>query len=452
MVQISLSDNLNDTKYIDVRLRNRPQDAGGAAVAQGNPRAPRQGGLPASAAPGEAAPPQGRLKITVAPEHDDDKEYLDNMRGWLMTVATLFVTMTFQAVLQPPDWFNTEWYTAALFPKKHGKAGSPVAAPPPSPHTADATRGELERAYLYFFSNIFVFGTALALVLVLLWETPSPRRTVTAARIAMPGLSFFLAITLALGTSDNWAITAIVFLFVVLNFVAALSTAQPYPQDLSRTSPSLILSSSPSSSPRRRRPIPSPGPLSPPPPDPLPTPSPRSASVATVPRPSPWSLPPPPSLPRPSHCSAAPIPIPSGGSRARAPGWSGDAQGKRRARASGALYLLRSQRSGLLSLFNRTAAPTNASASTPTSLSEIQAALLSTHRSGAGNATEDGLDLDLLHCGGFGRFAHLPALPGRRRRRGQQLPRVRAVATEPKPSTSSSSRSKPRSRNDLSNT
>ncbi|OEL13893.1 hypothetical protein BAE44_0025088 [Dichanthelium oligosanthes] len=80
-----------------------------------------------------------------------------------------------------------------------------------------------------------------------------------------------------------------------------------------------------------------------------------------------------------------------------------------------ALYLLRSQRSGLLSLFNRTVAPTNASASasTPISLSdlqaalegqirinrEIQAALLSAHRSGAGNATEDGLDLDLPVAG-----------------------------------------------------
>ncbi|CAN6219311.1 unnamed protein product [Urochloa humidicola] len=78
-----------------------------------------------------------------------------------------------------------------------------------------------------------------------------------------------------------------------------------------------------------------------------------------------------------------------------------------------ALYLLRSQRSGLLSLFNRTAAPANGSASTPISLSdlqaalegqikinrEIQAALLSTHRSGAGNVTEDGLDLDLPVAG-----------------------------------------------------
>lgn len=80
-----------------------------------------------------------------------------------------------------------------------------------------------------------------------------------------------------------------------------------------------------------------------------------------------------------------------------------------------ALYLLRSQRSGLLSLFNRTAAaaaPTNTSTpTTPVSLSDLQAALLSqirinreiqeallsTHRSGVRNATEDdgALDLDL---------------------------------------------------------
>ncbi|KAL5197486.1 hypothetical protein ABZP36_000998 [Zizania latifolia] len=80
-----------------------------------------------------------------------------------------------------------------------------------------------------------------------------------------------------------------------------------------------------------------------------------------------------------------------------------------------ALYLLRSQRSGLLSLFNRTAlsVPANTSSSTPVSLSdlrdallsqininrEIQAALLSAHRSGAGNVTEDGLDPDLPVAG-----------------------------------------------------
>ncbi|KAK1679301.1 hypothetical protein QYE76_040149 [Lolium multiflorum] len=73
-----------------------------------------------------------------------------------------------------------------------------------------------------------------------------------------------------------------------------------------------------------------------------------------------------------------------------------------------ALYLLRSQRSGLLSLFNRTA--TNTSTPTPVSLSDLQAALLtqiklnreiqeallSTHHSGVPNTTNDGApDLDL---------------------------------------------------------
>ncbi|KAL6656815.1 hypothetical protein ACP70R_004595 [Stipagrostis hirtigluma subsp. patula] len=78
-----------------------------------------------------------------------------------------------------------------------------------------------------------------------------------------------------------------------------------------------------------------------------------------------------------------------------------------------ALYLLRSQRTGLLSLFNRTAAANGSASSSPVSLSdlqsallsqikinrEIQAALLSAHRSGAGNATEDGLDLDVPVAG-----------------------------------------------------
>uniref|UniRef100_A0A0D9X0L9 GDP-fucose protein O-fucosyltransferase 2 n=1 Tax=Leersia perrieri TaxID=77586 RepID=A0A0D9X0L9_9ORYZ len=81
-----------------------------------------------------------------------------------------------------------------------------------------------------------------------------------------------------------------------------------------------------------------------------------------------------------------------------------------------ALYLLRSQRSGLLALFNRTAASSSDPNSSSPAISysdlhdallgqirinrEIQAALLSAHRSGAGaggNVTEEdgGLDLDL---------------------------------------------------------
>ena len=127
--------------------------------------------------PDAAAPPAN----AAAAGGDADKEYLDKMRGWLMTVATLFVAMPFQAMLHLPDWLKMEWL------KKHGKAGSPLAAPAaPSPHTADATAGGSVRAALYLIFNVVTFGAALALVQALLWETtPSPRRTMTFVRRMM---------------------------------------------------------------------------------------------------------------------------------------------------------------------------------------------------------------------------------------------------------------------------
>ncbi|RLM99847.1 uncharacterized protein C2845_PM06G05900 [Panicum miliaceum] len=136
------------------------------AEQQGAPAPP----LGANAEPGEAAaPPQGRLKITVAAEHDADKEYLDKMRGWLTTVAALFVTISSQAMLHPPDWLKMEW--------------------------------------LYVL---------LALVHVLLAETPSPRRTMAFVTNMMRRLSVLLAGTLALGTGDNWPLTTPAVAFVVL--------------------------------------------------------------------------------------------------------------------------------------------------------------------------------------------------------------------------------------------
>jgi hypothetical protein len=37
---------------------------------------------------------------------DADEEFLHKMRGWLMTVATLFVGIAYQAVIQPPAWMT----------------------------------------------------------------------------------------------------------------------------------------------------------------------------------------------------------------------------------------------------------------------------------------------------------------------------------------------------------
>lgn len=153
------------------------------------------------------------------------------MRGWLMAVATLFLNMAFQALLHPPDWLNTEWYTRSL-PKRGSKAGAPLAAPPPSsPDVPDATRGEVWRAYAYLVSNVVTFGMALAVAQLLLWETPYPRRTMTAVRGMMLFLSLFLACTFALGTSDNWTVLGGVVLYaalVVLGCLGKLNKATYY--------------------------------------------------------------------------------------------------------------------------------------------------------------------------------------------------------------------------------
>lgn len=143
---------------------------------------------------------------------DADREYLDKMRGWLMTVATLFVAMAFQAMLQPPDWLKMEWLSAYKS-RKQGKA-----APAPNP-----TFSEFMRAASYLACNTVTFGIALTLVQLLLSEAPSsPRRTMTSVRRMLRMLSLFLACTVALGTTDSWVHTAVVCVALVVYAVAAV--------------------------------------------------------------------------------------------------------------------------------------------------------------------------------------------------------------------------------------
>jgi hypothetical protein len=42
----------------------------------------------------------------LSPLDDGDEDFVHKMRGWLMTVATLFVGIAYQAVLQPPSWMS----------------------------------------------------------------------------------------------------------------------------------------------------------------------------------------------------------------------------------------------------------------------------------------------------------------------------------------------------------
>lgn len=177
--------------------------------------------------------PQGRLKITVAAEKkadDDDKDFMEKMRGWLMTVAALFVNMAFAAVLHPPEWMKLEWYNARPSLKKHRNVdGIPAssAAPAPSP-ASDATTVSLShylRGRLYLTFNTVTFATALALLLVLLVSRSTTHRNVLAAQLLTLTISVFVAGTFALGTTENWWVTgAVVFGMVIYVAMVILVT------------------------------------------------------------------------------------------------------------------------------------------------------------------------------------------------------------------------------------
>ncbi|CAL4983521.1 unnamed protein product [Urochloa decumbens] len=218
--QISLSDDLTDTRHIDIVLKR----------GQGQAKETAKGDVVMATAGGDveepppelraATPPrpQSRLKITVAAEDnaEEDKNQQGDEIGWFLTVATLFVNMAFDAMLHPPDWMKDEWYEKGWFRMHHAAinpshaAAASVAAPSPQPATPSASQAF--RAYFYLSCNSLTFAMALTLVVMLLDRRQQASSTLGAliTRESMvKGVSLFLALTFALGTSNNWKVTGI---------------------------------------------------------------------------------------------------------------------------------------------------------------------------------------------------------------------------------------------------
>lgn len=142
-------------------------------------------------------PPTG----SVAAENKDDMEFLDKMRGWLMTVAALFINMAFMAVLHPPECLNTEWYRVGF---RSNKKPNDAAL---GHHSAAVTGGEITRSLLFLFCNAGTFTSALTLLLMLLYAPRTPsnaKRTMTFSTIMSTGISIFVACTFSVATADNW--------------------------------------------------------------------------------------------------------------------------------------------------------------------------------------------------------------------------------------------------------
>ncbi|CAO2149619.1 unnamed protein product [Urochloa humidicola] len=236
--QISLSDDLTDTRHIDIVLKRGQGQA--KETAKGDAVMATAGGdveEPPELRAATPLRPQSRLKITVAAEDDNaekdaakDKNQQGDEIGWFLTVATLFVNMAFDAMLHPPDWMKAEWYEKGWFRARHdlvaiNPSHAAAAAAAPSPQLAATTSAsQTFRAYFYLSCNSLTFAMALALVVRLLDRRQQPPSTlgslITRERMVQ-GVSLFLALTFALGTSNNWKVTGIACLCLLVYTFAA---------------------------------------------------------------------------------------------------------------------------------------------------------------------------------------------------------------------------------------
>jgi hypothetical protein len=115
-------------------------------------------------------------------DDDDKEEYMIQMRGWLMTVATLFLGIAFQAATQPPAWMPID-QIRFLFRKGTSRAAL--------------------MAKFYMLANIVTFGMALIMVVGLAGAKPNDCPTPRAVRILLAILASTVTLAFAIGAASN---------------------------------------------------------------------------------------------------------------------------------------------------------------------------------------------------------------------------------------------------------
>uniref|UniRef100_A0A0D9WD84 PGG domain-containing protein n=1 Tax=Leersia perrieri TaxID=77586 RepID=A0A0D9WD84_9ORYZ len=107
----------------------------------------------------------GVQNISSGSEDDEgDEDYLNNKRGWLMAVATLFVGMAFQAAIQLPAWFPDDWSQAFTSYSIKQDSIFRVAAPPRSSDhhaTGSLTKGQARGIRWYIMFNTHQYNLRL---------------------------------------------------------------------------------------------------------------------------------------------------------------------------------------------------------------------------------------------------------------------------------------------------
>ncbi|KAL6897797.1 hypothetical protein ACP4OV_006756 [Aristida adscensionis] len=146
-------------------------------------------------------------------QKEKDEEFLEKMRGWLVTVATLFVGMAYQAAMRPPDWMakvHPNWARVIWHPQRRRALSRDE-------------RNLVDRAFLYQVFNTITFSSALGIVVLLLvMGQSSPSSIVRSVTWFLAAISFCVAANFIVGITYFGAATA-VFSIIMAVFVAHLA-------------------------------------------------------------------------------------------------------------------------------------------------------------------------------------------------------------------------------------
>jgi hypothetical protein len=123
-----------------------------------------------------------------APEAD-----MSNMRGWLMMVATLFVGIGFQAVLQPPPTMS--------FHNSSPTAVSGAASPAPAPATTVDNATSLLSVWLTL--NALTMFLSLSLLVMLMTMKRATSTGIILARGLLVVICCGVGYSLIIATTDN---------------------------------------------------------------------------------------------------------------------------------------------------------------------------------------------------------------------------------------------------------
>lgn len=156
------------------------------------------------------ADPSEAPVIAAAAGESGDAEAMKNlkdMRGWIMTVATLFVGMSFQALSQRPSWMPDPKDGLNLY--LLGKYGG---------NSSDPAEKEARRVIGYVLVNTVTFSVSLVVVVVLLLPNfmASATWTLRTVKTLMIVLTVIVATNFSLMVSRDTRIMYCVLLLIIL--------------------------------------------------------------------------------------------------------------------------------------------------------------------------------------------------------------------------------------------